>query len=216
MNTKFFMTSIAVAISSTTLAQIPVILNPGSTTLNPVLSLLPNNGYNTVAVSTQDFTGVNALGQTAFIGLLDSFVFADTSGNLAFVYGVENDSSSMDAINHLSVTGYAGFQTYVAQVSLGTMPHPASYVASRSGNGDVVSFSFFPGAGGNFNEITPGSYSCLQCIFTTAKSFTSASAQISDGGIATVETFAPNAVPEPTSMVALGMGALGLLRRKRR
>ena len=78
-----------------------------------------------------------------------------------------------------------------------------------------MSFNFLPGAGAGFDEIAPGSFSSAQWIFTDAKSYTFGSAQISDGGVATVETFAPNAVPEPASMVALGMGALGLLRRKR-
>ena len=108
MKVKLLITSITIAVSSAALAQTPAVLTPGSSVLNPVLSSFPS-GVNLPYVDAtfnEAFTGLNALGQVAFTGYLNSYVFQQANGDLAFAWIIENDATSMDAINHFSVTGY--------------------------------------------------------------------------------------------------------------
>jgi len=192
-----------------------VSLTPGTTVLNPEINTFIDSPTGLLTPLTQtSFTGLNTFGQTAFTGVLTSYVFAyDDAGDLAFDYHVSNDATSADAINHFSVTDYTGFATAVANDTIVSGP-PSAYFASRSASGDVVSFSFL-NVGGDFSEIAPGQTSSDLLIFTDAKAFTAGSAQISDGGVATVETYAPQAVPEPISMSVLALGAVSMLRRRK-
>jgi len=69
-----------------------------------------------------------------------------------------------------------------------------------------VSFTDFEGEG---HGILPGEQSKFYFIKTTATNFKAGSTSILNGGIATVKSYAP-AVPEPSSMILLGSGLIGL------
>jgi hypothetical protein len=217
MKSKFLISAICVAATSMSFGQ--TFLAPGSSVLNPTLAAgtLLGGNYNIIALDIENVTGMDTFSNVKFTGTFWSYVFQDkTSGDLAFADLYENDSTSVDAVNHFSVSGFAGFQTAVAQDPLETVtPNVNSVVASRSADGDVISFNFLAGFAPSYDEIAPGINSSAQVIFTDATSYTWASAQITDGAVATVKTYAPNAVSEPISMLTLGTGALALLRRKR-
>jgi hypothetical protein len=219
MNINFAKVSLAAltaAVSAMSFGQYgQVSLNPGSTVSFPEINSFINSPSGLLTPFTQtSFTGLDTFGNIAFTGVLTSYVFSyDNAGDLAFDYHVSNDSTSVDAINHFSVTDFTGFATAVADDLVVSGP-PSAYFASRSASGDVVSFSYL-NLGGDFSEIAPGQTSSDILIFTDAKAFTKGSAQISDGGVATVETYAPQAVPEPVSMSVLALGVATMLRRRK-
>jgi hypothetical protein len=217
MKAKILISALCAAASAASFGQ--ALLNPGTSVLNPTLpaGTLLSGGYTQIALDIESVMGLDAFSNVKFTGEFYSYVLKNNStGLLTFVDLYANSADSTDAVNHLSVSGYAGFLTAVAQDPLETVtPNVNSAVASRSGDGNVISFNFLPGFAPNFDEIAPGIISSAQVIFTDATSYTWGSAQISDGAVATVKTYAPNAVPEPISMLTLGTGALALLRRRR-
>jgi MYXO-CTERM domain-containing protein len=210
--------ALGIAISSFGYSQAP--LAPGSSSLLPYLPTFFSDGYYAgqfidPVYTSADFTGVNTFGQTVFTGTISEGVWKDlNTGGLDFYFQVLNDNSSMDAINHLSMTDFTGFTTAVAQVD-GSGDNIKALFASRSASGDTVSFSFLPGAGPGYDEIAPGKSTADVLIMTNATSYKLGSAQISDGGVATAQIFAPAAVPEPCSLTALALGGLALLRRRK-
>lgn len=196
-------------------AQAQTALAPGGTVLTPVLPGFPDN-YVSLDFSQTPFTGVNALGETRFTGNLQSYVFRNTVDNtLGFAWIVTNDATSTSSLEALGLTGYQGFSTSVAQDPVGLGGGTNSFAASRDALGDVVSFSWLNTPLGS-GTIVPGTFSSPQWIFTNATSYTIGSANLIDGAVATVPTFAPKAVPEPASMAALGLGAIGILRRRKK
>jgi hypothetical protein len=75
-------------------------------------------------------------------------------------------------------------------------------------NGRVVSFEWLDG-------IDPGVEARFVYVFTDAKNYIKGSASVINGGVASVDTFAPAPVPEPASIAVLGLGAVALIRRRR-
>jgi hypothetical protein len=211
--------TLGLALSGVAFSQVS--LAPGSSTFLPNFPDLFTNGYNAgefipLQFIHEQFTGVNVFNQTTFTGTLLEGVWQDlNTGGLDFYFAVYNDSTSMDAINHFSVTDFSGVTTAVANIDYHIPTDIKAAVASRSASGDVVSFSFLPGFAPGYDEIAPGTNSADLLIMTNATSYTAGSAQISDGGVATAQILAPNAVPEPCSLTALALGGLALLRRRK-
>jgi hypothetical protein len=79
----------------------------------------------------------------------------------------------------------------------------------RNLSGNAVGFNFFPSPVDPFTAfLLPGATSSLLVIQTNAPFYVPTTDFIIDGGIASVGSFGPSLVPEPTT---LGLAAIGLL-----
>jgi hypothetical protein len=166
------------------------------------------------------FSVSNANGDVVATGHLVTAVYQQT-GTLDFYYQIYNDSTSTDALHRNTDTDFTGFLTATAFRTNGsTLPGGlfidgtvAPDLADRKSN-STVGFDF----NGTFfgGEIAPGTVSNVILISTNATLYKPGSANVIDGGIASVKAFAPAAVPEPMSFILLGSGllCLGLLRKK--
>ena len=157
-----------------------------------------------------DFTGVDALGNILYTGSLQvRIVREDVSGTLDFYYRIRpNDASSLDAIMRTTHTDFTGWTTDVdfRTDSLGSVG-PTS--ATRNVSGSTVGFNFD-------GWLQPGDESYFYFIKTTATNYTLGSTVLIDGGIASVQSYAPSAVPVPAAVWLFGSGLIGLVGVARR
>jgi len=174
---------------------------------------------------TYTINGVDNNGNpTVATGTWVTQVRLDTvSGNLDFIYGLTNSSASNDIIETLTLTNFSGFITDVGVMAgcwtgggFTCNPTAAPTEVSRAGlNGSSIQFLKF--LTGGQAGITPGSETGILVIETNAHYFTRGQFAIQDSGNVTELGFAPTSVPEPTSLVLLGSGLVGLgsfVRRK--
>ncbi len=148
-------------------------------------------------------------------GALTAAVVRNASGTLDFYYQITNDVASLDSLatNTNSVFALLGGPLFATDVffredngglaeftagDAGATP----LMADRNFSGRVVGFDFqnLPGATG----IDPGETSRILVIRTNATRFIPGISSVIDGGVDSVDTFAPDAVPEPASLVLLG------------
>jgi hypothetical protein len=147
-------------------------------------------------------------------GTLTSIVAktAATGDNLIFAWVVNSDHSSTSNIGRLTVDGWDGWTSAVAQHAPGHAVSPLNPAdtANRT-TSDVIGWNFFNA--GN-QSLLAGEQSYVLWSLSNATDYTSANAFLIDGSIASTDTFAP--VPEPGTMLALGAGAAFLAARRRR
>ena len=207
------MTLVAVLLLTATPALRATPLPPGATNVIPNSATLDNTTL--LGSRVIQMMGVDGLGVTRFIAILTNQVYRDNAtGTLLFTYQVTNSAASLDPINRLTTTDFAGFTLDVSSTDFagGTR-------AARSLNGSTVSFVNF-GPDGSTGEVSPGEMSAFLVIRTDAISFTDGSTSLINGGIANGVTFAPLAVvPEPGTFALAAVGlplAVGCYRRYRR
>lgn len=189
-------------------------------------------GANQLAVGEPDPTGgvvvaggvPQPFATATYSGFLTTFVIAgDPSnplGGMTFEYLLTNDAASADSLHRLTVNGYNGFAT---DVSFQT-PVPAGAIApttnDRTSGPDVVGFQFvqpnvaFPAA---FGLLAPGATSALMVVQTASNDYKPTTANVIDGTIFSVSSFAPhNTIPEPSTLVLAGLGVAGVALAARR
>jgi hypothetical protein len=163
-------------------------------------------------------------------GTLISAVYReDGSGTLDFYYQVVLNSTSTacgtanqpacDPIareTNVDFNNGGTWTTWAATRGDAVGPFSAGTVfpmtADRNAAGNVFAFSFAPPDGA---KIQPGQTSAILIVSTDAKSYTSGFSSVIDGGVTTVGSFEPAAVPEPISFALVGGGLLllGGIRR---
>lgn len=179
-----------------------VVLVPGSIA-GPAGLPVPGGAF--IATITQP------VAYDAISGSITQNVYLNATGYL-FEYTFTNFPfpTSQNAVWRITATNYAGFWTDVdaSPAAGGVMP----IWLDRSLVGDSVGFQFF-GSGGV--GILPGTRTAKLWIQTNAQYYGLGTGHFIDGGTKDVTLYGP-AVPEPVSMLLLGMGILGLFGLKRK
>jgi hypothetical protein len=162
-----------------------------------------------------------------FSGTLEQWVATDVNtGGLDFLYQVVSSNNSADPMEHISVTGFSGFTTDAGFCSNlgGGQPDPcgnplggangtlAPSNITRS-SASTVDFSFLAAG------IAPGVTTYDLVVKTNATRYGLVGmANVIDGGVASMTTFAPTtATPEPASTGLLlgGLAGVGLFVARR-
>jgi len=182
------------------------------TTCTTFTDLLSNYTY--VTGTTLTVNAVNAQNQALYTANVVAAVYSDkATGGLDFFYQVK-DAVGPDTIVRISNTVFTGFTTNVGYrtdgIFTGVNNFMAGTVAPTSidrNSSDTVGFTLTLG---------PSKTSDILVIKTNATKWTVGTTNLIDGGVNSVNTFAPTSVPEPASMAMIGAGllALGIFRRK--
>jgi len=169
------------------------------------------------STGVQPWMAVNSLGQVTMTGTYQAFVEADPSnvfcaGCLDFFFEVTLNTTSMDSLARATASSFSGFMTDVGyttgpgSISGGILPT----TVDRSKSGSVVGFNFpVP------NSVNPGQSAQVLEIETNATKYVAGSLEFIDGGVATVASFAPSAVPEPGTIALALFGFAALIARRR-
>jgi hypothetical protein len=205
MNNRLCGLALLVALAST--AAQAIIVLPGQRVGRGTLDVFADNP----TLITSLTLPVNSLSGAVF-GTMTSAVYRNQFGTLDFYYQYVNGAGS-DPINRITMNSFRGFTTDVGYRTTAIGPFVAGTVepdeANRSFSGSVVGFDFDPPV-----AIPSGATSRVLVVRTNATDFRNGWTSVINGGATTVAAFAP--VPEPTTLGALALGALGLLRRRKR
>ena len=162
-------------------------------------------------------------------GTLYSAVYRESGGTLDFYYQVTNLDRSKcgasgqppcDPIARETDTSFFSFMTSLGfRLDGGSFGGPfvagtvTPVTGDRNSVGDVVGFSFNPP---DARKVQPGQVSAVLIISTNATNFTTGNASVIDGGTITVASFQPtSAVPEPATLLLIGLGLVAVAYRQR-
>ena len=185
----------------------PTILTPGSS-----VTSLPNFAD---AGASGGLLVLDEISETFTGGIFTELVVTNTafspfgSDYDAFAFDITMTSGSLESF---SEPGYGPFETAVKETTLAQGNPDDPVGASRSADGNVITFSFVPGT-----TQTPG-----LAVYTNASFFVDPPITLnllSATGTAfsvNVDGLAPAVVPEPTALVLLGSGLAALMVRRRR
>jgi hypothetical protein len=193
------------------LAHASILPPTGSPPVPPDVFTTPGGGPFLASTGTLPFVAENALGQVTISGTYSAEVYADPNnvfcaGCLDFLFEITSSATSTDGIARITDTSFSSYLTDVGY-STGTGSVPGGIypvTVDRSSNGAVIGFNFELPAG-----VAPGDSTEILEIETNATTYMPGSLQITDGGVATVVAFAPDAaVPEATTVSMMLMGAI--------
>jgi len=140
------------------------------------------------------------------------------AGFLSFFYQFQNDSDSAHEINHMTLNGFGGVETYVAWngtfnagCSCRYLGEAPTTVDRGSGNGSFIDVNYSQGN----SAVAPGEYGSLW-VYTDRTTYSLHTALLQDGSQATADIYAPVPEPEIYAMLAAGLGFMGFVARRRK
>ncbi|HEX4145225.1 MAG TPA: PEP-CTERM sorting domain-containing protein [Pirellulales bacterium] len=130
--------------------------------------------------------------------------YGSNTAALTFIFQIVNSGSSASEIQTLSLNGFTGYGISASFITGAGLTAPVLISRPNGGGVDVVKFSFSPS---NFGAGVTSTELVLQ---TNATQYGAASAAINGTGPlqGDAPTFMPS--PEPSGLVLLSLGALGL------
>jgi len=193
-------------------------LTPGGAVIAPTASFGPN----TYSGGTVQNSYVNEAPVFAALitGTLTTEVIKEAGGTLDFLYQLTAGAANTSDIHRVTATSF-GNATITTDVQYGPTPGPpfstvtapVMYSADRSVDGSTIGWTFAAGTSGG---VGAGLESYVLIVKTNATQYVTGSTFAIDGGIMDFNSFAPKTssvlgVPEPSSIVLAGIGALGLI-----
>jgi hypothetical protein len=178
--------------------------------------LLPGTS---IAASTLTYGGTlvgfssGAITPGTFMGVYTESVYSDPlntycSGCFDFVYQIANYGTT-GVIEHLTGYSFDSFLTSVGFTGISGEFEPVTI--SRTTDGTTVDFNFLGAA-----NVPAGGVSTYLVVQTNATAFTTGLVSLQDGSAGTAGGLVPTMVPEPSSIVLLGSGLLGIVGVVRR
>ena len=184
-------------------------LPPGGTVV-PTPTGSPTGAALILDSGPQPFVSVDT---TSFSGTLQTRVFSNDAGNpfganaLTFTFVLTNNGP--DALERLVTINYFGYQLNAAFNNV-LVPGAVPNAVDRSANEKVVGWDY-TGAGG----VGAGGSSALLVLHTNALQAVTVTNSVINGSVATVTSFGPIPIPEPTSLALVGIAGLCMLARRR-
>ncbi|MCW5940566.1 MAG: PEP-CTERM sorting domain-containing protein [Fimbriimonadaceae bacterium] len=164
---------------------------------------------NILAVRDENFVSATISGRLISV-VATTAAFGD---NLIFAWAVQSNQDSTGNIGRVTVNGWTGFTSTVAQHSAASLfgnDGQAVRTADRT-TADTLGFNF---SKVGLDKLSPGTNSTIFWALSDATSYRDSLASVINGSVAQVSTFAP--VPEPGTMLALGAGLAALAARRKR
>jgi hypothetical protein len=195
------------------------LLSPGDSSATVDTGVVAGSGF--LATNTGTVSNGNASGE-----LLTAVYTDSVTGNLDFAYQVVNkgpdDLKRLTMIDFTQAGTFAAIKPNSVNVFADAAPAGTFWQTPAAGlvaptqtdrfSADTVGFDFTTGAGGTGNpNIGVGQASDVVVIQTAVKQFRPGLFEVIDGGVLQITAFEPTAVPEPSTLGLVGLGALGFI-----
>lgn len=171
-------------------------------------SVFPSGGT-VLATTNSSFSSLSG----SIIGTVTSTVYSGGGdpyvGGLTFTYLLMLSGSSTENASEMTVGSYGGFSTDVSYSTNAPGLAPTSFTRSATGNGDTIRFLWSNGGG-----LAPGQNAELVVVQTSATSYGFGPSGIIDNQTANLTLLTPAPEPEIGGLIAMGLGALFVFRRR--